>query len=343
MGSLGVRERRVNVIKILELFGGIGAPRKALINLGVEHKSIDYVEWNEKAVRSYNAMFDNRYKPESVVGYSLQPDILVHGSPCQDFSIAGKQYGGNVEDGTRSSLMFETIKIIENLGVWKPKVVIWENVKNALSKRMVSAFNSYLNDMERLGYTNSYDVLDARDFGIPQARERLFTVSILGKDYFNFGKLRKRPMRSIKEFLEVDVDEKYIVTQPSMVSRLPGQPVNPNKFGGRMLDEIIEHSYTITTKQMRVPNSGVVRLPDGRFRYLTERECWRLMGFDDEDFEAALKEHPTREGCMNGTLYHQAGNSIVVQVLEAIFELLLSGNYATKFITNEDGQMQLIC
>ena len=331
------------MIKILELFGGIGAPRKALINLGVEHKSIDYVEWNEKAVRSYNAMFDNRYKPESVVGYSLQPDILVHGSPCQDFSIAGKQYGGNVEDGTRSSLMFETIKIIENLGVWKPKVVIWENVKNALSKRMVSAFNSYLNDMERLGYTNSYDVLDARDFGIPQARERLFTVSILGKDYFNFGKLRKRPMRSIKEFLEVDVDEKYIVTQPSMVSRLPGQPVNPNKFGGRMLDEIIEHSYTITTKQMRVPNSGVVRLPDGRFRYLTERECWRLMGFDDEDFEAALKEHPTREGCMNGTLYHQAGNSIVVQVLEAIFELLLSGNYATKFITNEDGQMQLIC
>ncbi|WP_368531953.1 DNA cytosine methyltransferase [Cytobacillus horneckiae] len=151
------------MIKILELFGGIGAPRKALINLGVDHKSIDYVEWNAKAVRTYNAMFDNRYKPESVVCYNLQPDILVHGSPCQDFSIAGKQYGGNMEDGTRSSLLFETIKIIESLGVLKPKVVIWENVKNALSKKMVSAFNHYLSDMEALGYTNSYQVLDACD------------------------------------------------------------------------------------------------------------------------------------------------------------------------------------
>lgn len=330
------------MIKILELFGGIGAPRKALINLGIEHKSIDYVEWNEKAVRTYNAMFDNNYKPQNVTGYTLQPDILVHGSPCQDFSIAGKQYGGNVEDGTRSSLMFETIKIIENLGVWKPKVVIWENVKNALSKKMVSAFNRYLQDMERLGYTNSYDVLDARDFGIPQARERIFTISILGNDRFDFSKLSKRPMRPISEFLETEVEEKYIITQPSMVSKLPGKEV-PRTFGGRMLQEIKEYVWTITTKQMRCPNSGVVRLPDGRFRYLTERECWRLMGFDDEDFEAALKEHPSKEGCLNGTLYHQAGNSIVVQVLEAIFELLLSDDYATEFSTNKSGQLQLIC
>lgn len=330
------------MIKILELFGGIGAPRKALINLGVEHKSIDYVEWNEKAVRTYNAMFDNRYRAESVVGYSLQPDILVHGSPCQDFSIAGKQYGGNVEDGTRSSLMFETIKIIGNLGVWKPKVVIWENVKNALSKKMVSAFNHYLSDMENLGYTNSYQVLDARDFGIPQARERLFTVSVLGEKRFDFGKLIKRSMRSIEEFLETNVEEKYIVTQPSMVRKLPGKPIVPGTYGGRMLDEVKSYVYTITTKQMRCPNSGVIKLQDGRFRYLTERECWRLMGFDDEDFEAALKEHPSKEGCLNGTLYHQAGNSIVVQILEAIFEVILKEDYATDLVASTNGQLELI-
>src|SRR5690606_23857396 len=186
----------------------------------------------------------------------------------------------------------------------------------ALSRKLVSAFNRYLDDLERLGYTNSYDILDARDFGIPQYRERVFVISILGNKAFDFSKLRKRPMRPIEEFLEKEVDEKYVVTQPSMVSRLPGQPVDPNKFGGRMLDEIKDFAYTITTKQMRVPNSGVVKLPDGRYRYLTERECWRLMGFDDEDFDAALNEHPTKEGCLNGTLYHQAGNSIVVQVLE---------------------------
>ncbi|NUU76935.1 DNA cytosine methyltransferase [Paenibacillus xylanilyticus] len=325
------------MIKILELFGGIGAPRKALINLGVEHKSIDYVEWNEKAVRTYNAMFDHRYKPESVVGYSLQPDILVHGSPCQDFSIGGKQYGGNVEDGTRSSLMFETIKIIENFGVWKPKVVIWENVKNALSKNMVKAFNHYLSDMEKLGYTNSYEVLDARDFGIPQARERLFNISLLDNKYFDFTKLKKRPMKPITELLEKEVDEKYIVTQPSMVRKLPGMPLVSGNFGGRMLEEIKEYAYTITTKQMRCPNSGVVKMQDGRYRYLTERECFRLMGFDDSDFEAALREHPSKEGCLNGTLYHQSGNSIVVSELEAIFEVIL----AQDFIEAPEKQMEL--
>lgn len=331
------------MVKILELFGGIGAPRKALVNLGVDHKSIDYVEWNEKAVRTYNAMFDNRYKTGSVVGYNLQPDILVHGSPCQDFSIAGKQYGGNVNDGTRSSLLFETIKIIEGLGIWKPKFVIWENVKNALSKKMVSAFNHYLSDMEYLGYTNSYEVLDAREFGIPQARERIFTVSVLGDHQFEFSKLHRRPMQPIESFLENEVDEKYIITQPSMIRKLPDKPVVSGTYGGRMLDEVKDFVYTITTKQMRCPNSGVIRVDADRWRYLTERECWRLMGFDDSDFDAALLEHPSRKGCLNGTLYHQAGNSIVVQILEAIFKLLISGDYSSDFSVGKDGQMQLIC
>lgn len=328
------------MVKILELFGGIGAPRKALINLGVDHKSIDYVEWNEKAVRTYNAMFDNRYKPESVVGYSLQPDILVHGSPCQDFSIAGKQYGGNVEDGTRSSLLFETIKIIGSLGNWKPKVVIWENVKNALSKKLRPAFDHYLRDMESLGYTNSFQVLDARDFGIPQSRERVFVVSTLSGKYFDFSKLKKKEMQSVQTFLESDVNERYTITQPSMLSRIGEDPNNP--FGGR-LTPIENYAWTITTKQMRCPNSGIIPIGNGKYRLLTERECWRLMGFDDSDYEAAEKEHPRRADFLNGTLYHQAGNSIVVQVLESIFELLLSGDYSSEFPTNDEGQLKLIC
>lgn len=321
------------MIKILELFGGIGAPRKALINLGVEHKAIDYVEWNEKSVRSYNAMFDNRYKPQNVVGYNLKPDILIHGSPCQDFSIAGKQYGGNIEDGTRSSLMFETIKIIENLGTWKPKVVVWENVKNTLSKRMSSAFNLYLTDLERLGYTNSYKVLDAREFGIPQARERLFTVSILNGEWFNFELLERKPMRSIDEFLEKEFRAKHLITQPSMLSKLPGKKVS-GTYGGRMLTEIKEYTWTITTKQMRSPNSGVIRVEGDTFRYLTERECWRLMGFEDTDFERALKEHPGQKNKLNGTLYHQAGNSIVVDVLEAIFKSVIDNHLTEKEVSN---------
>ena len=128
------------MIQILELFGGIGSPRCALRNIGIPVKAIDYVEIDEKAVRSYNAMFADElpYKTQSVVGWNLKPDILIHGSPCQDFSIAGHQGKAKAEDGrinrgkgadkgsgTRSSLMWETIHIIEQMGEWKPQYVIW--------------------------------------------------------------------------------------------------------------------------------------------------------------------------------------------------------------------------
>ena len=111
-------------VQILELFGGIGSPRCALRNLGIQTKAIDYVEIDEKAVRSYNSMFAEElpYKTQSVVGWNLKPDILIHGSPCQDMSIAGHQGKAKAEDGrvnrgkgadqgsgTRSSLMWETI------------------------------------------------------------------------------------------------------------------------------------------------------------------------------------------------------------------------------------------
>ncbi|WP_373761244.1 DNA cytosine methyltransferase [Jeotgalibaca porci] len=309
------------MIQLLELFGGIGAPRKALINLGVPHKSIDYVEFNEKAVRSYNAMFDNNYAPQDVRGFNLRLDILVHGSPCQDFSIGGKQYGGNIEDGTRSSLMFETIQIVKNLGVWKPKVVVWENVPNVLNKRHIKAFNHYIDDLTALGYTTTYEILDARDFGIPQARKRLFAISQLNGEWFNFEELETKPMRNINEFLTDDYGPQHIVDQPSMLAKLPGT-ANYDSYT-RKLTEITTHALTITTKQMRCPNAGVVKLPDGNYRLLTELEAWRLMGFDDTDFYAASREHKGMEGKLNGALYHQAGNSMVVQVLEAIFKVLL--------------------
>lgn len=309
------------MIQILELFGGVGAPRKALINLGVPHKAIDYVEIDVKAVASYNAMFAKElpYKTQSVVGWNLKPDILIHGSPCQDFSIAGKQQGADKNSGTRSSLMWETLDIIRQMGVWKPRVVIWENVKNVLSKHMVHNFNLYLKEMSQMGYVSTFETLNAMDFGLPQNRERVFTISILQNNYFDFSKLKRRPMRPITEFLEKDVDERYVVTQPSMLKVIGKKPDNFNGF----IKIINDRCETITTKQVRNPNSGVIDLKDGRYRYLTERECWRLQGYDDIDFEAALNAHPSKQGKMNGALYKQAGNSIPVPIFEALFEELL--------------------
>lgn len=313
------------MIKILELFGGIGAPRKALVNLGVPHKAIDYVEINEKAVRAYNSLYDHSHRPQTVVGWNLRPDVLVHGSPCQDFSRAGKRYGGDEEDKTRSSLMWETLKIINNMGIWKPRYVIWENVTGVLDKDMIHSFNSYLKKMEQLGYTNSFGVLNATDFGIPQKRERVFTVSTLDSKSFDFTKLKTKPMRHIKDFLESDVtDQKYMINIPSMLNKIEEiNPVKPSDKYKRRLDVIEDSCWTITERQDRCPNAGIIRLGERKYRYLTEREVWRLMGFDDSDFDKVLNEFPSRSGMRNATLYAMAGNSIVVDVLEAIFEVLL--------------------
>lgn len=314
------------MIKILELFGGIGAPRKALVNLGIDHKSIDYVEIDEKAVRAYNALYDPRYKPQTVVDYNLKPDILVHGSPCQDFSRAGIRLGGNGEDKTRSSLMWETLKIIENMGAWKPRYVIWENVKGVLDKDMIHSFNKYLIRMAELGYTNSFEVLNSYEFGIPQKRERVFTISILGGGSFDFSKLRKKTAPDIKAFLEANVtQEQYQITVPSMTSRIREYTQGETSY--RFLDVIDSYCWTISTRQDRCPNAGIIKNNSGPYRYLTERECWRLMGFEDNDFDNVLKEYPMKPGKRNATLYKLAGNSIVVNVLEAIFEVLLTDQH----------------
>ena len=317
-------------IQILELFGGIGSPRVALRNLGIPVKSIDYVEIDEKAVRSYNAMFASElsYKTQTVVGWNLRPDILIHGSPCQDFSIAGHQgkatkEGGRINhgkgadegSGTRSSLMWETVRIIEQMGEWKPKIVIWENVKNVTSKHMVHNFQKYLRYMEKLGYTNSYQTLDARDFGLPQSRQRVFTVSILGDKPFNFSLMKKSTMRDINLYLEDNVPNYYTVSQPSILDAI-------GKKGIRRATVIKDYCGTITTRQDRTPTQ-VVALDNGKYRYLTELECWRLQGYSDEEYYAAASTCPVGKGKMNRTLYHQAGNSIPVPIFESMFEVLL--------------------
>lgn len=308
----------MDAVKILELFGGIGSPRCALRNLGIPTKAIDYVEIDEKAVRSYNSMFrdDLEYKTQTVVGWNLKPDILIHGSPCQDFSIAGRQKGADEGSETRSSLMWETIHIIEQMGEWKPRYVIWENVKNLKSRHMIANFIRYQKELERMGYTNSHEVLDAREFGLPQARERVFTISCLNGEKFNFDQLIRTPMKEIANFLEDNdsVPDVYDVTQPSVRNVI-------GHTGIKRATVIRDYAFTITTRQDRTP-AQVIDCGDNRYRYLTERECWRLQGYTDEDFESAKRVH-TRKGRYYTELYKQAGNSIPVPIFESIFKEIL--------------------
>ena len=347
-------------MKVLELFGGIGACSKALERLGIEFEIVDYVEIDKYAVKSFNAIHGTNFEPQDICKWNkdINVDLIMHGSPCQDFSLAGKQAGGDEGSGTRSSLMYETLRIVEKL---KPKYVIWENVKNVISKKHVHNFNNYINRMSELGYKSFYKVLNAKDYEIPQNRERVFTVSILNEIDYEFPKPKLLNLK-LKDILEDEVDEKYYLSEeaikgrlttnyqkyklkenlvngkdihPTLLARFEGAPslfINNNtKLGyleakngdGIDISSRMNHHrgnvqkdkvQTITTSGGN--DRGVV-LNDLRIRKLTPKECWRLMGFDDDDFEKASKVNS------NSQLYKQAGNSIVVNVLYYILKELL--------------------
>ena len=215
-------------MKILELFGGIGACTKALKRLGIDYEIADYVEIDKYAVSSYNAMNNTNFVPQDICEWDkdIEVDLVMHGSPCQDFSLAGLNRGGDKGSGTRSSLMYETIRIVSNL---KPKYIIWENVKNILSKKHIHNFNAYLDAMKELGYNNYYDVLNAKDYGIPQNRERVFTVSIrkdIDKGFFLFPEKQKLKLK-LKDFLEDEVEEKYYIPE-EMIERIKYQNSSDN-------------------------------------------------------------------------------------------------------------------
>lgn len=197
-----------------------------------------------------------------------------------------------------------------------PKYVIWENVKNVKSKYMRPNFDRYMSEMERLGYSNNHETLDAREFGLPQARERVFTVSVLDGEPFQFDDLIRTPMQNLQDFLESDVPDVYDVTQPSVLECIGAK-------GIRRATVIQDYAYTITTRQDRTP-AQVIDRGDGRYRYLTERECWRLQGYTDEDFERA-REAQQRIGKYYKALYDQAGNSIAVPIFESMFRKIILG------------------
>lgn len=163
-------------IKLLELFGGIGACTKALKRLGINVEIVDYVEIDKYAVKSYNAINDTNFEAQDITKWDkdVNVDLLVGGFPCQDISLAGKQ-NGIIKGKTRSGLMYEMMRIIEKT---KPKYVIAENVKNLLAERFRPQLEEYLCFLNDNGYSVTMDVLNAKDYGIPQNRERVFIVGV---------------------------------------------------------------------------------------------------------------------------------------------------------------------
>lgn len=213
-------------LRVLEAFGGIGACTKALKRLGVDFEVVDYIEIDKFACRSYNAINGTNYEPQDICEWDkdIEVDLIMHGSPCQDFSVAGFGKGGEEGSGTRSSLMFETVRIIKKL---TPTYVIWENVKNVLSKKHKDTFQKYLDYMEELGYTNYYKILNAKDYGIPQNRERVFVVSVNKQKLGNPDFVYEFPLpmqleKCLADLLEDEpVDEKYYLSDKQVAKYEP--------------------------------------------------------------------------------------------------------------------------
>lgn len=190
-------------IQLLELFGGVGAPRRSLEEAGFDIKSLDYVEILPYAVMAYNSIFDINYYPQDITCWNMRCDILVHGSPCQDFSKNGLN---NINTG-RSILYERTLEIVDHELVERPKIILWENVPNLISngskvKHKVH-HDHYLQEMDKMGYNSYFAILNAAGYGIPQARERLYTVSIRKDVDKGFTFPQPFPLqKSVKDYLD---------------------------------------------------------------------------------------------------------------------------------------------
>ena len=206
-------------MKVLSLFSGIGAFEKALDNLQIPYELAGFSEIDKYAVKSYCAIhgvdesmnlgditkIDEKALPKDI-------DLITYGFPCQDISLAGKQKGLFNDDGTqtRSGLFFEALRVIETT---QPRVAIAENVKNLTGKKFKEQFALVLESLDEAGYNNYWKVLNAKDYGIPQNRERVFIISIrkdIDKGY-EFPEPFPLQLR-LKDMLDDEVDEKFYLS-----------------------------------------------------------------------------------------------------------------------------------
>ncbi len=397
---------------IIELFAGIGAQTKALKNIDFKHNVLGISEIDKYAIKSYEAIHGKVNNFGNICEINSLPyaDLWTYSFPCQDISTAGKMKGINKD--SRSGLLYEVERLLEisKKENTLPKYLLLENVKNLVGKKFKQQFDEWLKYLDELGYNTYWQILNAKDYGIPQNRERVFAISIrkdIDKYGYKFPDKKELKLR-IKDIKEEVVDIKYYLTQETQNKFIAkylkensdilcvGNVSSKNSQCGKVYNDegifpticACTHEYaignimiqlphgsnnggfvgkngvspTITTAQWQYnnllidePTIGASRgrnpentsdrtigVPteqrlelnkngtantlttvqkdnylvdvDFSIRKLTPLECWRLMGFDDEDFYKAKNA-----GISDTQLYKQAGNSIVVNVLEHIF------------------------
>ena len=217
-------------IRVFTAFSGYDSQCLALERLKRDYPNFDYelVGWSEidkYAIQAHNTLFpqwaDRNYGDISKIDWSKVPDfdLFTYSSPCQDFSNAGLQRGGEEGSGTRSSLLWECRKAIF---IKRPKYLLLENVKALVSKKFLPLFGKWVQTLEGYGYYCTHQVLNAKDYGIPQNRERVFLVSIRRDvidptPQYSFPKPFPLECR-LKDILEESVDEKYYLSDQTIAN-----------------------------------------------------------------------------------------------------------------------------
>jgi DNA (cytosine-5)-methyltransferase 1 len=211
-----------NPLRLIELFAGIGSQTQALTNIGIAHKVVAISEIDKYAIQSYEAMHGKANNLGDIRKIEELPDadLWTYSFPCQDISVAGK--GAGIKEGTRSGLLFEVerlLRVASEKGTL-PKCLLLENVKNLVSKKFKADFDKWLDFLAELGYTNYWKVLNAKDYGIPQNRERVFCVSIRGEHKpFVFPKPKELTIR-LRDMIDETVDERFYLKESTIRSIL---------------------------------------------------------------------------------------------------------------------------
>lgn len=340
--------------------------------------------------------------------------------PCTDISVCGKMKGLNQGSGTRSSLLWENIRLLKSAkeNNTLPKYIMFENVKNLVSKKFIDSFNDLLNILNELNFNTYWEVINGKDCGIPQNRERVFAIAVrkdIDKGRFTFPKPFDNGMR-LKDVLEEKVDEKYYISQEKVdrfIRNLKDKNIDISNFCGAKDNKVKqignisngkggwENTQTgriysingcspvlnacgggnrepkiIQIGRINSSQDGIVISKNGiapahtaghenaakvidrnsffeisgvnmkekfnadkiRIRKLTPKECWRLMGLNDNDCDKA-----SAVGMTNTQLYKQAGNGIITNCVELLAEYLYKAQYNDSYICTDEKYQENFC
>lgn len=301
------------------------------------NKDLEFKKYLAASVLLSNNQVDiNKLDPKILAEEKI--DLITYSFPCQGLSVAnmGRAKGINNYEST-SSLIWQIYRILSN-AQRKPKYLIMENVKNLLSKKFKPEYKKWLLVLKKLGYKTFTTTINGVDTGSIQKRERVFALSVKKEIYTPFyndetfrkyiddiSKKKKLTNKKMKKYFEnvFDFDLNNKENIEALINDTPSRQkmIKNQKIINQSTNFIIN---TVTTKQDRIPCVGIIEHPNSvknklNYRFITPREAYKLMGFSDKDFDNILPLY--QKGILTKeSLYRQAGNSILVDAIENIFQ-----------------------